>query len=51
MAIQGLLVPIPSEIVLLAAGMIWGFWIGGIMGIIGSLAAGILCFYIRNRKI
>ncbi|MBD3340396.1 MAG: hypothetical protein GF353_14875 [Candidatus Lokiarchaeota archaeon] len=49
MAIQGLLVPIPSEIVLLAAGMIWGFFVGGIMGIIGSMAAGILCFYVSKR--
>lgn len=49
MAIQGLLVPIPSEIVLLAAGMIWGFFIGGIMGIIGSMAAGLLCFYVSRK--
>jgi len=49
MAVQGLLVPIPSEIVLLSAGMIWGVWIGGIMGIIGSMAAGILCFYISRK--
>ncbi len=49
MAVQGLLVPIPSEIVLLAAGMIWGFWIGGILGIIGSMVAAILCFYISKK--
>ena len=49
MAIQGLLVPIPSEIVLLASGMIWGIWVGGIMGIIGSMAAGLLCFYISRK--
>jgi len=49
MAIQGLLVPIPSEVVLLATGMIWGIWIGGIMGIIGSMAAGLLCFYISRK--
>ncbi|MFX1259526.1 MAG: TVP38/TMEM64 family protein [Promethearchaeota archaeon] len=49
MAIQGLLVPIPSEIVLLAAGMIWGFLIGGLMGIIGCMAAGLLCFYVSRR--
>jgi uncharacterized membrane protein YdjX (TVP38/TMEM64 family) len=49
MAIQGLLVPIPSEVVLLATGMIWGVWIGGIMGIIGSMAAGLLCFYISRK--
>ncbi|MBD3214747.1 MAG: hypothetical protein GF311_19205 [Candidatus Lokiarchaeota archaeon] len=49
MAIQGLIIPIPSEIVLFASGMIWGLWVGGVMGIIGSVAAGILCFYISRR--
>jgi uncharacterized membrane protein YdjX (TVP38/TMEM64 family) len=49
MAIQGLIVPIPSEIVLLAAGIIWGFIMGGIMGVIGSMAAAILCYYISKR--
>lgn len=49
MGIQGLLVPIPSEIVLLAAGMIWGIVWGGIMGVIGSMTAGLLCFYISKK--
>jgi uncharacterized membrane protein YdjX (TVP38/TMEM64 family) len=49
MAIQGLLVPIPSEVVLLSTGMIWGWLFGGIMGIIGSMAASLLCFYISRR--
>jgi len=49
MAIQGLLVPIPSEIILFATGMIWGWIIGGLMGIIGSMGAGILCFYISKK--
>lgn len=49
MALQGLLVPIPSEIVLLATGMIWGLFIGGIMGVIGSMAAAILCFYVSKK--
>lgn len=49
MAIQGLIVPIPSEVVLLATGMIWGWLFGGIMGIIGSMAASLLCFYISRR--
>ena len=49
MAIQGLIVPIPSEIVLLATGMIWGLIGGGIMGIIGSMAAALLCFYISKK--
>jgi len=49
MAIQGLIVPIPSEIILFAAGMIWGWFIGGLMGIIGSMAAALLCFYISKK--
>jgi len=49
MGIQGLLVPIPSEIVLLAAGMIWGLVGGGIMGVIGSMVAALLCYYISRK--
>jgi len=49
MAIQGLIVPLPSEIVLLGTGMIWGWFYGGIMGIIGSMAAALLCYYISRR--
>ena len=49
MAIQGLLVPIPSEIILFATGMIWGWIIGGLMGIIGSMGAALLCFYISKK--
>ena len=49
MAIQGLLVPIPSEVVLLATGMIWSWFLGGIMGIIGSMAAALLCFYVSKK--
>ena len=49
MGIQGLLVPIPSEIVLLATGIIWGIVGGGIMGIVGSMAAALLCFYISKK--
>jgi len=49
MTVQGLLVPIPSEIVLLAAGMIWGWLWGGLLGIAGSMLAGILCFYVSRK--
>ncbi len=49
MAIQGLLVPIPSEIVLLATGMIWGWALGGLLGIIGSMTAALLCFYVSKK--
>jgi uncharacterized membrane protein YdjX (TVP38/TMEM64 family) len=49
MGFQGLLVPIPSELVLLATGMIWGVFGGGIFGVIGSMAAAILCFYVSKK--
>lgn len=49
MALQGLIVPLPSEIVLLATGMIWGLVLGGFMGVIGSMAAALLCFFISKR--
>lgn len=49
MGLQGLIIPIPSEIVLLATGMIWGLIYGGIMGIVGSMAAGLLCFYVSRK--
>ena len=48
MGIQGLIVPLPSEIVLLATGMIWGWFFGGIMGIIGSMGAALLCYYVSK---
>ena len=49
MGVQGLLVPIPSGVVLLSTGIIWGWLLGGIMGVIGSMAAGLLCFYVSRR--
>ena len=49
MGLQGLLVPLPSELILLASGMIWGIYIGGLMGIIGSMAAALLCYYVSKH--
>ncbi|MFX0209765.1 MAG: TVP38/TMEM64 family protein [Candidatus Hodarchaeota archaeon] len=46
MGIQGILVPIPSELVLLSSGLIWGLIGGTILGIVGSMVAGILTYYI-----
>ncbi|KKM50711.1 hypothetical protein LCGC14_1555880 [marine sediment metagenome] len=48
MGVQGLVAPLPSEIVLLATGMIWGIFWGGLMGVIGSMAAALLCYYISR---
>ncbi|TFG20894.1 MAG: TVP38/TMEM64 family protein [Promethearchaeota archaeon] len=44
MGVQAILLPIPSEAVLLSAGMIWGWW-GLLDGIIGSMFAGIITYY------
>lgn len=49
MALQGLIAPIPSEIILLATGLIYNVLVGGIMGIIGSMGAGLLCYYISRK--
>ncbi len=49
MAIQGLLIPIPSEIVLLASGLIWGMIGGSLIGVIGSMGAGMLCYHVTLR--
>ena len=44
MGVQAILLPIPSEAILLSAGMIWG-WFGIIDGIIGSMLGGIVTYY------
>ncbi len=49
MTLQGIIAPIPSEVVLIATGMIYGFVVGGIMGTIGSVAAGVFCFYLSRK--
>ena len=46
MGLQGVLVPIPSELVLLSSGLLWGLILGSILGIIGSMIAGVLTYYI-----
>jgi uncharacterized membrane protein YdjX (TVP38/TMEM64 family) len=46
MGIQGILVPIPSELVLLCTGLVWDVFFGTILGIVGSMAAGVLTYYI-----
>jgi uncharacterized membrane protein YdjX (TVP38/TMEM64 family) len=49
MALQAIIVPIPSEILLMASGMIWGVLLGGIMGIIGSMISAILAYYVGKK--
>ena len=49
MGVQGLLLPIPSEMVLLMAGAVWGLWGGFVAGMIGSLLAATLCYWIAAK--
>ncbi|MHA1647736.1 MAG: TVP38/TMEM64 family protein [Promethearchaeota archaeon] len=49
MGVQGIIAPIPSELMLLCTGMIWGIWVGTFIGIIGSMAAGIMAYEIAFR--
>ncbi|MHA1727681.1 MAG: TVP38/TMEM64 family protein [Promethearchaeota archaeon] len=49
MGIQGILLPLPSELVLLSSGLIWGWQYGWILGIIGSMFAGVITYYISMK--
>jgi len=49
MVIQSLIAPIPSELVLLSGAMIFGFWGGVILGIIGSMLSAWITYYISNK--
>ncbi len=49
MIIQSLIVPIPSELVLLCGGMLYGIWLGLLVGVIGSVLSGVVTFYIANK--
>ncbi len=44
MGIQAILLPLPSEALLLSSGLIWGWW-GIIDGIVGSMFAGVITYY------
>jgi len=49
MGVQGIFAPIPSEVVLIAAGMIWPSFLGFILGVLGSMVAGWLCYYLSRK--
>ena len=46
---KSLIVPIPSELILLSGGILYGFWIGTTVGVIGSVLSGVITFYISNK--
>ncbi len=49
MIVQSLIVPIPSELILLSGGLLYGFWIGLTVGVIGSVLSGVVTFYLANK--
>jgi uncharacterized membrane protein YdjX (TVP38/TMEM64 family) len=49
MIIQAIAIPIPSELVLIAGGLAFGFPSGWLVGALGSIAAAVLGFYIARK--
>ena len=49
MVLQAVVAPIPSEMILLASGLIWYFAGGIVIGFIGSMISAIIGFYIAKR--
>jgi len=49
MIVQAIAIPIPSELVLIAGGLAFGFPFGWIVGALGSIVAAVLGFYISRK--
>jgi uncharacterized membrane protein YdjX (TVP38/TMEM64 family) len=49
MIIQAIAIPIPSELVLIAGGLAFGFPFGWLVGALGSIAAAVIGFYIARK--
>lgn len=49
MVVQSILAPIPSELVLLSGAMIFGFWGGVVLGVIGSMISGTITYFISKK--
>ncbi len=49
MIIQSLIAPIPSELVLLSAGMIFGLWPGMAIGVLGSVISGVVTYFLAVK--
>ncbi|MEA2071800.1 MAG: TVP38/TMEM64 family protein [Asgard group archaeon] len=49
MVVQSLFAPIPSEIILLSGGMIFGLWWGTLIGVVGSMLSAAITYYISKR--
>jgi uncharacterized membrane protein YdjX (TVP38/TMEM64 family) len=49
MIVQSLIAPIPSELILLSGAIIFGFWGGTILGLIGSMLSGSVAYYVSKQ--
>jgi uncharacterized membrane protein YdjX (TVP38/TMEM64 family) len=49
MIIQAIAIPVPSELVLIAGGLAFGFPFGWLVGALGSIVAAVLGFYISRK--
>jgi uncharacterized membrane protein YdjX (TVP38/TMEM64 family) len=49
MIVQAIAIPVPSELVLIAGGLAFGFPFGWLVGALGSIAAAVLGFYISRK--
>jgi uncharacterized membrane protein YdjX (TVP38/TMEM64 family) len=43
------LLPVPSSLVMIALGSLFGFWLGGALAFVGMVAAGVFGFWIGRR--
>ena len=49
MVLQSLFAPIPSELILLSGGMLFGYYWGTLIGVIGSMFSAAITFYLSKR--
>ena len=49
MVIQSLIAPIPSELILLSAGMLFTLWPGVAIGVVGSLISGVVTYFLAIK--
>ncbi|NHJ83829.1 MAG: VTT domain-containing protein [Asgard group archaeon] len=49
MVVQSLFAPIPSELILISGAIIFGFWWGSLLGVIGSMFSAAVTYYLSKR--
>ena len=49
MVVQSLIAPIPSELILLSAGIIFGLWPGMAIGVVGSVISGVVTYFLAVK--